>query len=125
MQSEVDLHVLVATCPDCILILDAQQIIRFSNPAVSRLFGYSIEEVIGKPASLLLPEASFGHPLNGELLALLKCGEHTHVESSCGRFSDKTTVFLRDIGERKRAQAQLESSEANLRLTLDTIPGLV
>ena len=125
MQSEVDLHALVATCPDCILILDAQQIIRFSNPAVSRLFGYSIEEVIGKPASLLLPEASFGHPLNGELLALLKCGEHTHVESSCGRFSDKTTVFLRDIGERKRAQAQLESSEANLRLTLDTIPGLV
>ncbi|WP_263379436.1 PAS domain S-box protein [Granulicella paludicola] len=125
MQSEVEFQALVATCPDCILILDAQQIIRFSNPAVARLFGYSIEEVIGKPASLLLPEASSGQLLSGELLGIHKRGQPIYVESSCGRFSDKTTVSLRDISDRKRTQAQLEASAANLRLTLDTIPGLV
>jgi PAS domain S-box-containing protein len=122
---DVEFHALAETCPDCILILDAEQIIRFSNPSVSRLFGYSLDDVLGMPVSRLLPEAESGEPPNGELLARHKSGGRIHVESSCGRFSDKTTVFLRDISDRKRALARLEASEANLRLTLDTIPGLV
>ena len=125
MQYEVEFQALADTCPDCILIMDEQHIIRFSNPAVFGIFGYSTVEVIGKPASLLLCEVSAGQSLNGELIGLHKNGYQIHVESSSGRFSDKTTVFLRDISGRKRIQAQLESSEANLRLTLDTIPGLV
>jgi PAS domain S-box-containing protein len=122
---EMEFRTLAETSPDCILIVDEQQVIRFANPAVSRMFSYSKEEVIGKPALLLLPELSSSQPPAGELLAIRKDGEEFYVESSCGRFSDKTTIFLRDITDRKRVQAELESSEANLRLTLDTIPGLV
>jgi PAS domain S-box-containing protein len=125
LQREMEFRAVAETCPDCILIVDEQQIIRFVNPAISKMFSYSKEEVIGKPVSLLLPELSFRGSPAGEFRALHKNGDEFHVESTCGRFSDKTTIFLRDITDRKLVQAQLESSEANLRLTLDTIPGLV
>ncbi len=125
LQREMEFRALAETCPDCILIVDEQQIVRFANPAISKMFNYSMKEVIGKPVLLLLPDLSPGQSPAGELLALRKNGDHFQVESSCGQFSDKTTIFLRDITDRKQVQAQLESSEANLRLTLDTIPGLV
>jgi PAS domain S-box-containing protein len=121
----MEFRALAETCPDCILIVSDQQIIRFLNPAVSRMFGYSKKELLGKPVSLLLPELGSSLSQTDEFLALHKNGNRFHVESSWGHFADNTTIFLRDITDRKSMHAQLEASEASLRLTLDTIPGLV
>lgn len=125
LQGEMEFRALAETSPDGILIASDQQIIRFLNPAVSGMLGYSKEELLGKPVSLLLPELDSSQSQTDEFLALHKSGKRFHVESSWGQFADKTTIFLRDITDRKSMQAQLESSEASLRLTLDTIPGLV
>jgi hypothetical protein len=125
LEGVMEFRTLAETCPDCILIVSDQQIIQFLNPAVSRMFGYSKEELFGKHLSFLLPGLDSSQSQTDEFLALHKNGNQFHVESSWGQFADKTTIFLRDITDRKRMQMQLESSEANLRLTLDTIPGMV
>jgi PAS domain S-box-containing protein len=125
LQGDIEFRALAETSPDGILIASDQQMIRFLNPAISRMFGYSKEELHGKPLRLLLPELEASQPQTDEFVALHKNGKRFHVESSRGHFADKTTIFLRDITDRKSMQAQLESSEASLRLTLDTIPGLV
>ncbi len=47
------------------------------------------------------------------------------MEATCGQFGNNTTVFLRDVSDRKSAEEKLKQSEKSLRLTLETIPGLV
>src|SRR5579862_4434301 len=123
LQRETDFRSLAETCPDCILIVDEKQSIQFANPALTRMFGYSVNEIKGKAPSILIPD--FKDIQAGEFVAARKQGEQFDVEAICGKFDRKTTIFLRDISDRKRAQRELEKSEENLSLTLDTIPGLV
>jgi PAS domain S-box-containing protein len=125
LQRERDFRSLAETCPDCILIVNENQIIQFANPAVTKLFGYAIQDVIGRPSSLLLSDLKENQPPSGEFLANTKAGGLLSIEATCGRFDGKTTIFLRDIRDRKRAQEKLEQSEQELRLILDTIPGMV
>jgi PAS domain S-box-containing protein len=42
--------------PDAMLVVDAQGRIRFSNETSSSLFGYTPDQLIGKPIKLLIPE---------------------------------------------------------------------
>lgn len=125
LQQEMDFRALAETCPDCIIIVDEEQVIRFANPAVSKMFGYSTEAVIGNPSSFLLPDIKADQAPAGDFSARKKSGERFDVDATCGRFHKKTTIFVRDVTDRKQAREMLEESEANLRLTLDTIPGLV
>lgn len=117
LKREKEFRALAETCPDCILIVDEQRIIQFANQAVSRMFNYLKEDVIRKPVSLLLPDLPLDQLPSGEFMALSQNGCQFYVESTYGKFSDKITIFLRDITDRKRVQEQLASSEMNLRLT--------
>src|ERR1700694_6102644 len=42
--------------PDAMLVVDAQGMIQFSNETSSSLFGYTPDQLIGKPIKLLIPE---------------------------------------------------------------------
>src|ERR1700724_3909287 len=42
--------------PDAMLVVDAHGIIRFSNETSSSLFGYTPEQLIGRPIKVLIPE---------------------------------------------------------------------
>lgn len=124
-QVQEDFRALAQTSPDCIVSMDAAGLIRFVNSAVLDLFGYSPKQVEGQPISLLIPELTAGSAPDGEFKALRGDGCQFDVEATCGSFGDKTTIFLRDISDRKRAEQKLLESEDNLRLTLETLPGLV
>jgi PAS domain S-box-containing protein len=125
LQRQKDFRSLAETCPDCILIVNENQIIEFANPGVTKLFGYAVQDVIGRTSSLLLSKLKENQPPSGEFLANTKPGRLLSIEATCGKFDGKTTIFLRDIGDRKKAQEKLEQSEQELRLILDTIPGMV
>ncbi len=56
-ESEEVLRLTVETAHDAIITVDKDGAIFFWNPAASKLFGYSVDEVLGNPLTLILPEA--------------------------------------------------------------------
>ena len=59
------------------------------NPAAERLFGYSREEIIGKPGRLMTTQDSVGDAL--AILAKIKAGQYVeHVETVCIRKDGST-----------------------------------
>jgi len=59
-----DLTPLLAQAPDAVLIVDQQGLVRFANPAATRLTGYKEAELVGQPVDRVLPESIVG-PIDG------------------------------------------------------------
>ncbi|MEL6106444.1 MAG: PAS domain S-box protein [Planctomycetota bacterium] len=49
------LEEIFATAVDAIVVIDERGIVQDANPALERLFGFSVEEVLGQNVSLLMP----------------------------------------------------------------------
>jgi PAS domain S-box-containing protein len=112
---------------------DAQRIVMY-NRAAEKMFGWSAEEVLGKPLDLLIPERyrddhnqqvrRFGATGTTSrrmgdqmvLYALRKNGTEFPIEASISQLQAPEgklyTVILRDVTERVRAQAELASFAA-------------
>jgi PAS domain S-box-containing protein len=109
----------VDSAPDTILTLDAEGTIQLVNPAASRQFGYSRDELIGHPLSSFLQDpdewsAAFKAVRDGdalsrpiELTARRKNGSPSHLEASASRWTSEgrtfVTAILRDVNERRMA----------------------
>ena len=138
-------RVVVETASDAVVSIDESGAIILANPATKRMFGYSPEELIGKPLTVLMPgamrkphEAGFKRYLetgtrhlnwNGtELTALRANGEEFPAEVSFGEMTaDRRKVFtgfIRDISEKKRSEEALLASERKLGLIINTMPVL-
>lgn len=124
-QKNSEFRALVEMSGDCIVIVDPDLAITSTSPAITRIFGYAIDEIIGQSATLLLPELEAGDTPEGEFSVIRKDGERFTVHVWSCRIAENTTIILRDISELKRIQRRLENSEEGLRLTLDSIPGLI
>ena len=131
--SEERFRSLWETTNDAILVVALDHTIRFANPAVQKLFGYTPEELAGRPLSLLQPEpAQAAHQAavqrflhdrvrtldwgGTELTALHRDGSPIAVEivfSELRLEGEQLFVgFLRDIGKRKEAErAVLEAND--------------
>jgi PAS domain S-box-containing protein len=117
----------VTIASDAIICIDGLQRITFFNDGASQIFGYTAQEVVGKPLDMLLPgrfrDAHAGHiaSFGSSPLSARKMGERrqisgvrkdgtefpaeaaiAHVETDEGvAFS----VVLRDVTERRRIEA--------------------
>ena len=122
---------------DAIICIDDDQNVLLFNRGAEEIFGYTSEEIVGMPLSILLPQPSrtahaqhietFGSsPVNArymyersEVAALRKDGGEFPVEASIAKTMvggrRVYTVVLRDVTERKRAQEALEREEAAIR----------
>jgi PAS domain S-box-containing protein len=103
------------TAPDAIVSIDGGAQILFVNPAVTRIFGWGESELIGQPLMLLLPEFRFADRLgSSESMGRRKDGTEFSAEVAFGTAPDGQsffTGFVRDISERKQAEAALRKSE--------------
>jgi two-component system sensor kinase FixL len=54
--SEEQFRAVVESVPNAILLVDGQGKVTLTNPQAQALFGYAREELIGRPAELLIPE---------------------------------------------------------------------
>ena len=134
-RSEARHRVVVETASDAVLSIDESGAIILANPATKRIFGYTPEELIGKPLTVLMPGAMRGLHEKGfqryletgarqlnwqgtEMTALRANGEEFPAEVSFGEMtSDQRRVFtgfIRDISEKKRFEAELRNSQAEL-----------
>jgi PAS domain S-box-containing protein len=132
--------------PDAILVVDPSGSIVFLNRQVLALFGYEASEVKDQRIEMLLPERfralhvqhCQGFVESGELrpmgiglelFAVRKDGVEFPVEVSLSPIVDEMGVLviaaIRDLTERKRAEAALRASEARLRTIVETEPDCV
>ncbi len=125
LESEEKFRSLVANSSDAIISVNAQGIIDFWNPAAKDVFGYSSEEVIGKPYEIILHKrfhTVFKKTLKQivlwkrlgiienrtEMIGLRKDGQKFPMEVSISSWMTKEGIFfsssIRDITEQKKAK---------------------
>lgn len=126
LESRRRMEGIVQSAMDAIVTIDDSQAIVLFNPAAEKMFGYSANEVLGQPVTMLMPEryrGSHGDHVrrffesgvlnrklesHNELKALRRSGEEFPMEASISqvtvggqRFG---TMILRDITQRKTSE---------------------
>jgi PAS domain S-box-containing protein len=125
MQADAEPRTFADSCPDGFLAMANGLKIEYANQTVTKMFDYAADEIVGKPLSFLFPEFNHGAPAAGEFTARRSSGEVFIAEINCGQMAGATTIYIRDITERKKAQRELESSRENMRMILESVPGLL
>nr|MBV6631181.1 PAS domain S-box protein [Oceanococcus sp. HetDA_MAG_MS8] len=137
---------LLEACPDAVVICDSHGRIVLWNAASECLFGYSREEVLGLPVTVIIPNehkrnhneglrrlATTGeHRLVGSLVevpAMAKSGEIIPVELSLGQSGQGASLricaVIRDVRERQRVLRDLETQRTRLQAMNDRLHELV
>ena len=140
LESERRYRLLWETCPDAVILMDPQSRMQFGNPAVKDVFGYTPEEIVGLNFSQLLPERPGGRAPGRldqylqdsvrkhnsqaiEAIGRKKNGAEFPIEIS---YSDMElngerhfVGFIRDITERKHAEAELRENEEQFQVARD------
>lgn len=134
--AESQIATILAIAADAIISLNEQMRIMVFNDGASAMFGYTKDEIIGQPLELLIPErfrathhghvASFADsPVASrrmgerqEIFARRKDGSEFPAEASIAKQEIGGRrifmVVLRDVTERKRAQAVLARANSDL-----------
>lgn len=105
--------------PQAILVINQRHQVSFFNAAAEHLWAFRRDDVIGRPASSLLPQATLdqlaaNHAESFE--ARLKAGDGrefwAHIVAASDRTSGsgETTVFIRDISEERRAREMMNQT---------------
>jgi len=124
-ESEEYYRAVAEAATDAIITIDSDSTILIVNPATERIFGYSSEEMIGQPLTMLMPEylrhlhkagitryletgQKHIHWSAVQLRGLHKTGNEVPLEVTFAEFTrDRQRFFTgiaRDISERKRLQ---------------------
>ncbi|MBT3766855.1 MAG: PAS domain S-box protein [Rhodospirillaceae bacterium] len=136
--TEVDyeyLSSIVENVIDVIVAINEQGTIEKANPAIEELFGYSVEEVIGQNVKLLMPQR-YSREHDGYLHNYLttnipkiigtgrtvegrrKDGTEFPIDLSISEIevdgSRKFVAIIRDVSERKEAEALIEAQQRSL-----------
>ncbi len=142
-ESDAKFRALLEAAPDAMVIVDQHGVIVLVNALTKRMFGYSIEELIGQHVEILMPlqmrEGHANHRLaySGEsqpremsggleLLGLRKDGTQFPIEVSLSPLETAQGVLvssaIRDVTVRKQVEDQLRKSDAQLRFIMDSMP---
>jgi PAS domain S-box-containing protein len=135
---------IVETSDDAIISKNLDGVIETWNGGAERIFGYSAEEVVGKPVTILMPpERQNEEP---GILARLRRGERIDHYQTVRRRKDGALIDIsltvsplmdragriiaaskiaRDITSQKRAEAALQRSEQRLQDLLAAIPAAI
>lgn len=138
------LALIVESSDDAIISKDLNGVITTWNGGAERLYGYTPEEAVGQPITLLIPQDRLDE--EPQILRRIRAGERIdHYETvrrhKDGHFIDiSLTVsplldshgriigaskIARDITERKQAEARLHESERRLQELLAAIPAAI
>lgn len=136
-ESEESYRIVAETASDGIIKINDASEILFANPAVQDIFGYTPDELLGQPLTMLMPEylrsvhrAAVKRYMDTgtrhinwrgvELPGLHKSGIEIPLEISFGEFvKDGKHVFtgvVRDITARKRLERRLDAQHAVTRI---------
>ena len=125
-ESEARLSSIIDTAADCIVVIDEKGIIQSANRATEALFGYRLEDLVGRDIGILMPSnlaAQHDRYLNGfsgrgavkEVAAKRKDGTMVPIDGAVTAWRDGEgrrffTGILRDLTERKRNEQALANA---------------
>jgi PAS domain S-box-containing protein len=133
-DSDARMRAIVNTAVDGIITIDQRGIMESVNPAATRLFGYSAEEMVGKSVNMLMPQPygrehdgyiarylATGHAkiigIGREVVGLRKDGTVFPMDLAVSELSiagrRMFTGVLRDITERRRLQQEILEASAD------------
>ncbi|GAM97740.1 chemotaxis regulator [alpha proteobacterium U9-1i] len=140
-NEESRLRALVDTAVDGVILIDADGAVLMFNPACERLFGYAAAEVVGQNVKMLMP-APYQGEHDGYLRNYRRTGERKIIgigREVTGRRKDGTTFpmdlsvgeaeedgapifvgIIRDLTERKTAEAALREQSSRLQALVET-----
>ena len=139
-RAEAKFQGLLESAPDAIVVVGPDGLIRIVNRQTEILFGYSRDELLGQPVERLIPDRFAAHHparrkgfladasaramgANLELAARRKDGSEFPVDISLAPLQTEDGVLVsaavRDVTERKRAEAALLEREAELAMARD------
>ncbi len=134
-QNDVTIRTLLESLAEGVVVIDNSATIVLVNKQVEKLFGYTKDEIVGRPLNILLPDRSrTAHPkhvegffekpkirpmgLEQELAARHKSGRNfpveislSHLDTTSGRLA---MAFITDITLRKEAMSSLEARNEEL-----------
>ncbi|HWI40342.1 MAG TPA: PAS domain S-box protein, partial [Verrucomicrobiae bacterium] len=138
------LAAIVDSCEDAIIGKDLNGTITSWNRAAERIYGYSREEAVGRPISILIPPhlqddlpqilqtiASGSRVAGYETERVRKDGRRICVSLTVSPVHSRdgtvagASVIARDISDEKEKERRLRGSEAQLRQMAETVPQLV
>jgi PAS domain S-box-containing protein len=135
------LAALVQASPDAIISLSLEGHIIDWNPAAEHLYGYTAEEALGQPMTMLVPPERV--PESNDVLARVRSGESIVGLETVRRTKDGRLIevaltvapvrdaagavvasagIIRDITERKQQEATLRQSEERFRSAFEHTP---
>jgi len=133
---------LLDAAPDAMVVVNAGGKIILANAQTEKLFGYWRQELLNKPAEILLPQRfrgkSPGHPgvffgdprgragkAGMELFGSRKDGTEFPIEITLGELETEDGVLvssvIRDTSERKQAQSGVPSNEEQFRMLVNGV----
>jgi len=131
---------------DAIAVADSQGRITFANRAATTIFGWTLDELLGQPFTIFLPErfrsgwqTRLEHFLSTgeatllgrtiEVLGARRSGEEFAMEASLGwweRGQQRAfTGIMRDVGERNATLLALELSHARYHAVVANLPNVI
>ncbi len=141
LLAESKFRELIENAPDAILQVDPSGRIIVANRTAEVIFGYTRDELLGENVDVLVPAMARAHhfrhrasfaispkirPMGGgmELSALRKDGIEVPVEISLSPSSGvdggvNVTAVIRDVSERRQAEAQIRTLQANYMAELE------
>lgn len=138
-------NVLAEAASDAVIRINEDSMIEFVNSAATRIFGHPIEDMLGRPLTILMPEelrdrhrAGFERYLKTgerhlnwesiEIVGLHRDGHTFPLEISFRQYQSSSRRFFvgiaRDITQRKATQRALKESEENFRTLANSISQL-
>jgi PAS domain S-box-containing protein len=138
VETRSNLAAIVQSSDDAIVTKDLNGIIRSWNASAERIFGYTEEEVLGKPITILIPPEL--HAQEANILSRLKAGQRIeHFETErVAKGGEKVLVSLtvspvkdasgrivaaskvaRDVTRAKQVEQALRDSEQRMRFCLE------
>jgi two-component system sensor kinase FixL len=138
-ERETNLHRLLFYAPDAIIVIDGNSIVQFWNPKAEAIFGWSQEEVLGRPLTQIIipPQHRAAHEAGMkrfletgeervmnktiEMTSLHKGGKAFHVALTISSTYQKGKIafiaFIRDIEDQKVNARELEQKKAELEVS--------